>query len=307
MIKLEVTGTAVVSSDASRSYAGTCMTCHHALPRLANAAAIYFDSGVVICENCKREVDLWAAAITHSCSWMPLSLGATCTSFLKEIESGQLHRIDLSDCGVPPDARILTTNYTSQGGPDGAVTAIEFHANLAHQRYIGNILRLIGFPLGDGKLPRSGIVAIAVVWIHKDDSEAWPYLVSAIESVATQDYSPAMVFAQSAVEISLMPLIAKRFERVASRQRIKELMTGDLGYSHALNVVLPYMCEELGIRQLPDQIRGSLTSLNTLRNSIVHKGVKSDSISEKEAMRGMTAAAFGFEYVRYITPRFLKE
>lgn len=67
-----------------------------------------------------------------------------------------------------------------------------------------------------------GSVAISANWIHREKSDAWPYLVSAVESVATQDYSPALVFAQSAVEISPTSFIARRFGRHASHQRVAD-------------------------------------------------------------------------------------
>lgn len=70
--------------------------------------------------------------------------------------------------------------------------------------------------------------------------------------------------------------------------------------------MLPYMCAELRIRPLSHEIRGGLNALRKRRNEIVHRGVKSSSITKEEATQGMTAAAFGFEYVRYITPHFDK-
>jgi hypothetical protein len=304
MIQLTVQSSVIVPNEASQSYAGACSNCQFVLPPLNKAAPIFFERGVVSCSNCNSEINLWQAALEHSFSWSPVSLGATHTSFLKEIETGTFYGVDLVDYGAPADARILSMTYTGQGGPDGGVTVLEWHGNASHQRYIGTIVRLFGVPLGEGKLPRVGTVAISANWIHREESDAWPYLVSAIESVATQDYSPALVFAQSAVEISLMPLVARRFKRYASRQRVEDFISGDLTYGHALNVVLPYMCGELGIRPLPDEIRGSLNKLRKRRNEIVHQGVKSQAITEKEAMEGMTAAAFGFEYARYITPRF---
>jgi hypothetical protein len=300
-----VQSSVIVPNEASQSYAGACSNCRFVLPTLNKAAPPFFERGTVTCSNCNNEVNLWHAALEHSFSWSPVSLGATRTSFRKEIETGTFHRIDLADYGAPADARILSMNYTGQGGPDGGVTVLEWHGNASHQRYIGAVVNLFGVPLGEGKLPRVGTVAISANWIHREESDAWPYLVSAIESAATQDYSPALVFAQSAVEISLMPLLARRFERYASHQRVEDFISGDhLTYGHAVNVVLPYMCGGLGIRPLPDEIRGALNKLRKRRNEIVHRGVKSQAITEKEAMEGMTAAAFGFEYARYITQRF---
>jgi hypothetical protein len=304
MIKVEVQSSIIVPAEASKSYAGACSKCGYVLPPLNIAAPIFFERGSVTCERCNSEVDLWQAALQHSFSWDPVSLGASNIAIVKDIETGQSYRLDLTDHGAPADARILRMVYTGQGGPDGAVTVVERHSNVSHHRYFGAVVNLLGIPIGEGKEPRTGKVAIWAKWIHREESEAWPYLVSAIESLVTQDYSSALVFAHSAVEISLMPLIAQRFERFASRERVDNLISGDLGYSHALNVVLPYMCGQLGVRQLPNEIRGALNSLNTRRNKIVHRGVKSQSIPEKEAMEGMTAAAFGFEYLRYIAPQF---
>ena len=304
MIEIKVLSSVIVPEDRSRSYAGACQNCRYILPRLSEAAPIFFQRGSIACDHCGSEVDLWQAALEHSFSWSPVSLGATNTSFTKEIQTGDFYKVDLVEYGAPPDARILSMTYTGQGGPDGGVTVIEWHGNSSRQRFFGTVVNLMGVALGEGKLPRVGTVSISAHWIHREESDAWPYLVSAIESVSTQDYSPALVFAQSAVEISLMPLIAERFELHASRKRVEDFMGGDLSYGHALNVVLPYLCGELGVRQMPDAIRGSLNKLRKRRNEIIHQGVKSHSISEKEAMEAMTAAAFGFEFMSYIGPLF---
>src|ERR1035441_6798392 len=75
----------------------------------------------------------------------------------------------------------LWTAYTSQGGTEGAVTALEAHGNSPHRRIMGTEIQLYGIPLGEGTIPRTGNVAISIVWIRADDSESWPYLVSAFE------------------------------------------------------------------------------------------------------------------------------
>src|SRR5665213_905502 len=143
---------------------------------------------------------------------------------------------------------------------------------------------MAGIPLGEGTIPRTGKVAISIVWISAEASESWPYLVSAFESIALRDYAPAMVFAQSAVEIALMPMISKRLRLRAGAERVTAFMRDALTYGHALNVVLPYLCGEIGIRPMPDAVRGSLNKLRGFRNRIIHEGVKSSEISAEDDM-----------------------
>ena len=223
-------------------------------------------------------------------------------NLLIPFQTGSYRRIDIREHGAPEGARVLWTAYTSQGGTEGAITALEAHGNSPNRRIMGTEIQLYGIPLGEGTIPRTGNVAISIVWIRADDSESWPYLVSAFESIALRDYAPAMVFAQSAVEIALMPMISKRLGLRAGAERVKSFMRDALTYGHALNVVLPYLCGEIGIRPMPDAVRGSLNKLRGFRNKIIHEGVKSSEISAEDVTEGMTAAAFGFEFTRHLEP-----
>jgi hypothetical protein len=145
-----------------------------------------------------------------------------------------------------------------------------------------------------------GPVAINIVWVRREDSDEWSYLITAFESAAGGDYAPSLVFAQSAVEIPLMPLVGDRLRLHASAERVDRFMTEALTFNHALNVVLPYLSAELGAPQLPDSVRGALNKLRKKRYDIIHSGAKTTAITAEEAMEGLCAAAFGFEYVRYV-------
>jgi hypothetical protein len=211
--------------------------------------------------------------------------------------------IDLTDHGIPIGAKVLSVNYNSVWQEVGSVFAQEAHGNTPMRRFKGNILRLMCRPLGEGALPREGEIRIRVTWVRSEESLAWPYLVSALESISEKDYSPALVFSQSAVEISMMPVIARRLQRHASAESVKEFVGGKLTYSHACNVVLPYLCGELGLPKMPDSVRGALNKLRKRRNEIIHAGVRSETISYDEAVTGMLAAVFGFEYMRFVGPQ----
>jgi hypothetical protein len=289
--------------------AGSCSSCHYVMPRLADCAPAYFRDGFVRCDHCGEKVDLWQVALGKAASmslapgWALAWLGAGTTNFVMPVETGRGYQVQLTDYGVPADAKIPTRNYTGQGGD---VTALEWHGNSPPLRLVGTILSLLGVPLGEGPLPRAGRVAIKVVWIRSEESDAWPYLVTAFEAAAAREYAPSLVFAQSAVEISMMPVIEQRLRQRAPADRVENFMRDSLTYSHALNVVLPYVSAELGAPGMPDVVRGALNKLRKKRNAIIHQGVKRAAVSAEDTMEGLCAAAFGFEYMRYVSPTLLE-
>ena len=294
-----------VSFTSTREGAGSCPECNYVLPPLVECAPSYFREGFAKCGNCGSQIDLYNAALGKAMrlsiagAWALTSLGAGQTSFVMSFETGKYYSVELENHGVPSGARILKRGYTGQGGD---VTAMEWHGNTPPLRFPGTVLRLVGVALGEGPIPRVGQVAINVVWIRSGESEAWPYLVTAFEAAAASEFAPAMVFAQSAVEISLMPLIKQRLTRYASAERVRNFMSGGLTYGHALNIVLPYMCAELGTPRMPDNVRGVLNKLREKRNNIIHEGSAGAAILPEEAMEGLCAASFGFEFMRFVRP-----
>jgi hypothetical protein len=285
--------------------AGSCPNCRYVQSRLEECAPAYFERGYVLCSHCGERFDLWQAVVDQASRKIPMgasaltSLGAGQTSLVMPMETGKGIVVELTKYGVPSDAKILRRIYTGQTGD---MTAMEWHGNAPPLRFPGTVLNLLGVPLGEGSLPRTGRVSINVVWIRGGESDAWPYLVTAFEAAAAGDYAPSLVFAQSAVEVSMMPLIEQRIRRHASAERVKSFMRDSLTYSYALNVVLPYLCGEVGVAQMPNAIRGALNKMRKKRNDIVHEGAKTAAVRAEDAIEGLCAAAFGFEYIRYVGP-----
>ena len=288
--------------------AGSCPHCCYVLPRLVDCAPAYFEEGHITCTHCGKEVDLWRASLERAtrlsqvAHWALESLGAIKTSVVMQMESGKYYEIQLTDHGAPPDAKILGLNCTSQGGENGSVIPLEWKGNNRSPRFVGTVLRMFAVPLGEGPVQRVGRVAISVVWIRGEDSDAWPYLATAFEAAAAREFAPSMVFAQSAVEISMMPLIESKFSLHVPEKKVKRFTN----YSRALNVILPYLCGEAGLPQMPVAVHDALESLRDRRNAVIHKGAKVAAVTPENAMEGLCAAAFGFEYVRYVRPILLE-
>jgi hypothetical protein len=235
--------------------------------------------------------------------WALTSIGAATTSLLMPLESGRYYEINLVDYGAPAGAKILGVTFTGQSGQDGSVTALAWHNNAVTRRINGTILRMMAIPLGAGRIPRIGNVAISIIWIRQEESDGWIYLLNAFEASADLEFAPSLVFAQSAVEISLMPVIASRLRQHAAGDHVKDFMSGSLTFAHALNVVLPNLCGMLNIPKIPDPVRGALNRLRKKRNLIIHEGSTAAKITSDDTAEGLSAAALAFEYIRYIQPK----
>jgi hypothetical protein len=286
--------------------AGPCQACTYALPALNICAPDYFEKGYVVCRSCGWQVDLWGATLGYysaSRAWGPTSLGAAVLNIRLDMTTYVYTEVDLTNHGMPADAKVLSVLYNAVWNENGSVFPQEWHGNVPPRKVHGTILRLLSIPLGEGPLPRTGQVDIRVIWVRADDSPAWPYLVTAFESTVIGDSAPALVFAQSAVEISMMPFIERRLQQHAGKKAVSDFMSGTLTYSHALNIVLPFLCGELRLANMPNEVRGALNALRRTRNAIIHRGVRSDSITTEQLTSGMTAAAFGFEFMRYVGPK----
>jgi hypothetical protein len=296
------------------AHAGACPHCYYVFPPIWEAASVYFEQGSVECTECKVKADLWQVVLARISSepFLPMfaleQLGASLTRFTETIAAHKFHEIHLDAVGIPSDARILQVGYSPQGSADGGVVfPIEWHGNLP-QRRVGNVLRLVGQPAisGDGTVGTVCPVGIRVLWVHQDTKEdGWPYLLDAFDALAREEYDRVIVPAQSAVEISLMPVTRELLERHSSTDHVKGLMGDKLTFANVINIVLPFMCAQASVPEMPTAVRGSINKLRRLRNDLVHSGERRSSICKAESAEVLCAAVFGFEYVRYARSKLL--
>ena len=114
------------------THSGNCPKCFFAFPRIREAACAYFEHGFVTCSECQAQADLWDVVLNRTLALSPIAaslvaLGASSTSFIREIEAGKYHEIELKAFGIPTDATVLQVGYTPHGGAGGAVFPIELH------------------------------------------------------------------------------------------------------------------------------------------------------------------------------------
>src|SRR5271156_3641730 len=89
------------------AHAGSCPKCFYVLPPISEAAPIYFEQGYVSCSECQTRADVWDVVLDRMNIDPPIPtmslvcLGATETSFSREIAADKYHMIDLAEVGVP--------------------------------------------------------------------------------------------------------------------------------------------------------------------------------------------------------------
>jgi hypothetical protein len=297
------------------AHAGSCPRCFYVLPPISEAVGIYFEQGHITCSKCNERSDLWDVVLARMKVDPPMPamslvcLGAVRTGFNREIIADKYHVIDLTEVRVPKDATVLQVGYTPQGVQgQGSVFPMELHGNVPQRRVVGNVLHLRGQAMisGNGAVGSASRVSIWVLWIPFDKDESWSYIVNGFDAFVAQHYDRAVVPAQSAVEINIMPIIRELLERHASTGIVKRFMGDRLTFGNVVNIVLPFMCGQAGIPKLPDKIRGSLNTLRGIRNDLVHQGLGGDKITAQQAAEGLCAAVFGCEYAKFAAPKLRK-
>ncbi len=286
-----------------------CSHCKHAFPPLAEVAPTFFESGRVVCSHCNRNVDLWKAACAlarepGASSFTTTSLGAEQTSFLFELARGEHKELDLIAFGVPADATLLQLIFTPQGGDCFPILK---HANSVSVRPLQTKMYVFGMPMDMGEAPGKPISAL-VTWVRPaDDTESWIYLAEALDAMASRRYWHVILPGHVAFETSLMRVVKQGMEQRISKERVRDFLKNGLTSSVALNIILPLLCDLSGVKRLSDVIRGELNRLRDLRNQFVHEGLKKEEVSERLAGELLSAAVFGFEYLRYAGPRLVTQ
>jgi len=282
------------------SFGAACASCKTSLPPLRDTAAVFFENGSVPCSNCKVAVDLWDVTKKEFEMFRGtfiglVGLGANQTVFIFDLQPGKIKNLDFTESGVPPSALVVSVNYTAQGT---GCFPIELHGNEARSRSYNPKASVYGACLGDSPGPVK--VAVAVTWIDElEEPEAWTMLADAFHAATDNRFSRVVVPAYSAFEVGVSRLIRELFLTVTSKESVDEFMVKDLSSASAVNVLLPFICRTLGIKDLVGDIRGSLTRLRRLRNKALHEGLRDVDVDSIEVAKLLCAAVFGFEFVRY--------
>jgi hypothetical protein len=282
------------------AWGAACLSCKTMLPPLRDTASLFFENGSVPCLKCGAAVDVWEVTKNEMRSYIgtPIGLGelgANQTVFVFQLSPGEIKNVDFIEHGVLPTAVVVSVNYTAQGG---GCFPIEFHGNEARSRSYRTKATVYGATLGAN--PGTTKILGMVTWVDEsEEPEAWTMLADAFHAATDNRFSRVVVPAYSASEVSLSRLIRELLLKVTSKESVEEFMVKDLSAASGVNVILPFICRTLGVKDLPDDIRGRLTRLRRLRNRALHEGLRDVDVDKGEVGELLCAAVFGFEFVRY--------
>jgi hypothetical protein len=202
-------------------------------------------------------------------------------------------QIDFVSQGVPEEAIILSVNYTA----NSRLAPIQLHSNVPRYDPLNKNVAVYGASFGKD-LPDAGVY-VAVTWIAPGSDEiSIRQLVDAARAYDVERYDSMIVPANVAVESALGTAVYDWLTAFCGKERAERFLADAATYSHQLNVLLPVACYTIGLKPLPDHIRGVLNQLRGLRNDVAHHGVLSSSASKDLAAEILTAAVFGFNYAR---------
>jgi hypothetical protein len=298
----------------TRNDSGACPECRFVIPALGEVSGIYFEEGSVKCSNCGLALDLWATTLERvirlaDFTFSVAALGPRITNLRIRLLANEGFELDLTRYGISEAATILLVNYTPQGGN---CLPVETHGNTPPRRYRGTKIYLYGRQMktSEGKPIEEEFsgdnISVMVLWAPVEGSDVpWLYLVDAIEAITLGRFSQAIVPAHAAAEISITPIVRSFLIKYSARKDVERLLRQELGFSSVLNVVVPLVCALVGAKPLPDAIRGNLNALRRLRNEFMHDGVLPTVVDAKQVRRLLCAAAFGFQYGKYLR-QFLK-
>lgn len=282
----------------------SCQHCGSPLAVYQPPTIEYFEGKKGICTNekCTCGIDWWdcvLSSLKQRFMFAPFAgLGAMTTIFNITLRAETRYSMSFADHEIPSTAKILTINYTSQGGN---LIATECHSNTPMRHFIPNTILLWPRPLSSPP-DRETVVNVAVTWVPVTENDmAWQNIVEAFEAFYIKRLSSTIIPANVAIESTLTQLLTESFvARGISRKSVEDCLGDGATYSHQLNVLLPALVSFIGAPDLQDHIRGQLNRLRKLRNEMAHHGKLLTALTDGEAAECLCAALFAFHYFRLV-------
>lgn len=263
------------------------------------------------CHRCGKQHDWWQIAVRaideNFMGNEALSfVGAKTTVFTLPLFPEKRTTYRFSENGIPLGAKILYVNYTPNGRGGNALFPLEWHGNIPTRRFAADEVVIQPVPISPDEPGEETTLAIMVTWVsHSAADDSWQSLFDAFEAFISERYPSLIVPANVAVEFSLLMLLTRCLDPIVGKKRADDFLSNAATYSHQLNVVLPLLTELRSLPRLPMHIVGSLNRLRSLRNDLAHTGTTDAPLERKDAAQLLTAALFGFHYLRHLRTRLL--
>ena len=277
-----------------------CRQCRYEFKADSRTFRDYFQGGVRECPGCRRAVDWWEEVVHALIEFFGLGraielAGAQAVSATILLNPGEVKLVDLTEAGIPPEARILYLNLTTNGS--GAWPLL-VHGNDVLHRTVGPRFHVYGRPFHESS--GSPKVAVWAVWFRPEDGEVvLPHLMDASREYSDGRFDRLVVPANIAVESALSPLLGRFVEEFAAKDEARRFLRDGATYSHQLNVLLPMLAAFRKLPKMPEGVRTRLNRLRRLRNEIAHSGA-CQTMTRPDAAELLAAGIFGVRYVEFL-------
>jgi len=289
----------------------SCPKCCRVNPPTDEFFASYFASGTAPCCGCCEAFDPWNQAL-ELMNWLPNAwtafflLPCRKTHFELPLNPNESSAVDLSAKGIPPDAEILDVHVTTLGPPEGPPlfpALMLLGVKTLHLDPIPRFFGLYGADFGKDSTGKASAL-LNVTWVDPGPDEiSIHHLADASKRFAAGRYAAMVVSANIAVEAALAPAMQQWIRLTCSSEDVGKLFGKD-GISYARQIILTKMASKvLGIADMPGRVRNLLDELRDERNGIVHTGApreKGGPLDKDRAAAFLAAAAFGYQYARYL-------
>lgn len=268
----------------------------------------YFSPEGARCDTCNQPVNLWECIQETLTGWslpgMPRTreplmftanaLGLPSTAFKIELSPDSAVQVKLDEYGVPPQAKILSINFTLQGGR-------LFPAEIKQQRVLGeplpHVLTLHPLARPDGSAEAT-ILNVWVLWIGESFvAPSFIHVVDALIHYTHDEFAKCVRSAQLAIEEPLKDLVQRAFDAKGALPRTVERLLARRPHYEIVDSILPVLAEDLDLPPIPPHLLKGIKKLAELRNRSSHRA--SAVIQEGEARDGLVSSLFGLYYALF--------
>lgn len=280
----------------------------HLIPIDQNLYRRSFDSSGAHCVICGRQIDLIICvkeALTSldghkNFLYNSDPLGLPKIIIKVEMQPNQVMQIDLTNYGVPAEAKILYMNLTPQG--KGGLWPYQ----LFQDRVAGESINhhLVLYPNSPSKTGTTTKLGIFVVWI--DDSFVAPSFVHLVDSFihyTHNEFAKSVRSAQLAIEEPFKVLALRTVINKSVFKKTGERLLNNIQHYKIIESIFNCIADDLGLPTIPNPIRLGLVELSKARNLAAHKTTA--AVSEETARDGLVAALFGLHFILYFNEHLI--
>lgn len=258
----------------------------------------FFQGQEAQCPSCGKRFDLWDHAVNLLREKAQLFrnkgaafIGGCEIYFNFQLPPGETVEIDLSQYGVPEDAKLIYVVYTPQLG---AGWPIEMHGNQPLQHRTSHKMVFYGkpFPSTVDEGGNRHDVCMSVTYIPKTpDQIPFENLSNAYEHFLADNYEEMILPSAVALEFAV--------ERVTVEMLKHAKLSDNLNPSKrlSLEVIIPLICKLYGLPVLDKRIVEPVLKLWSLRDQMAHAGVLKNQLDLGGSAHLLAAAMFCLNYL----------